>query len=59
MCPYICTGLQTNFLNYRLWLVGWGERKINSEVQVFSPRAPPKSFLLKMERKLKGENEAA
>ena len=39
-------------------LVRWGGRKINGEVRMFFPQAYQKSFLPKMERKLKEENEA-
>ena len=46
--------------NFFWSVIGWVGRKENKcwGLGVFSP-GPPKSFLSKMERKMKGENEAA
>ena len=46
--------------NFFWSVIGWVERKENKcwGLGVFSP-GPPKSFLPKMKRKMKGENEAA
>ena len=39
---------------FRVYLVGWRGRKINSGAQVFSPWPRPKYFLSKIERKVRG-----
>ena len=46
--------------NFFWSVIGWVGRKENKcwGLGVFSP-SPPKSFFPKMERKMKGENEAA